>query len=73
VIPTLELDAVLDDNSSVHEALADISGVVVGGRTEFTWTLASSGTPISATLSVDHDTLGALSQALTISEQSAAA
>lgn len=70
---TFELDAVLDDNSSVHKALSDISGVVVGDRTEFTWTLASPGSPISGTLSVDHDPLGALNQALTITEQSAAA
>ena len=70
---TFALSAVLDDNSPCNQSLAQTTGVVSGDRTVFSWTLSSPGTPVAASLEVEHDTLGTLTQTLTISEQEAAA
>lgn len=70
---SFQLDAILDDNTSYSESLEDNDGVISGNRTVYTWTLTSPGTPLSATLEVEHNTLGTLGLDLTVSEQGAAA
>lgn len=70
---TFELSGTLDSGSAFDESLASTSGVVSGSRTVYSWTLSSIGSPATAKMQVEHDTLGTLTHTLQVSEQSAAA
>lgn len=72
-ISTFEINATLDDDSAYGDSLGSVTPVVSGNETIYSWTISSPGSPVTATLEVEHGTLGVLEQVLEVSEQSAAA
>lgn len=52
---------------SHQQDLASNSGSSSGGYTTYTWSISRPGTPVSGVLTMEHASLGSLTQDLTIS------